>query len=146
MKPHEGHARGDRVEKHGRRRHRDALTQPLHVALALSIAAYFVLTSCDRRGRTVAGREDCKPVIERHPESVTVPIGERAQLRVMPRPTDEQLAYEWYEVRTEGSVLVPQSNRSRIRVTPQRDTTYFVRVSNRCGATDSNVVQVRVQP
>lgn len=84
------------------------------------------------------------PAITAQPTSTTINAGASATLSVTASGT-EPLSYQWY-VGTSGSTSNPISGAtsSSITVTPGATTSYWVRVSNACGAVNSNTATVTV--
>jgi hypothetical protein len=77
------------------------------------------------------------------PRSVSIALGESATLTVTAGGTSP--TYQWYEGPV-GSTLnpVPNGTGRSVVVTPSSTTSYWVRVTNDCGSTDSNPATVTI--
>lgn len=83
------------------------------------------------------------PVIETHPQSVTIPARSSTTLSVAVFPTDA--TYQWFKGST-GETKTKVGTNSSSFVTPvlRATTSYWVRVTNRCSFTNSNTAVVTV--
>ena len=84
------------------------------------------------------------PVIVTQPASTSVTAGNATTLTVTASGTDP-LTYQWY-IGTSGTISSPitGATTSSVTVTPSATTSYWVRVSNACGAVNSSTASVTV--
>ena len=111
------------------------------VIIVLAILVAFV--ACKKREGVPSASAACAPQIVQHPANTTVSPGQGAELTVVANG-EGPFRYDWYEAVPGNSKLIP-GNSSKITVTPQKTTGYFVWVYNRCGGKISNLVTVKVQ-
>jgi hypothetical protein len=84
------------------------------------------------------------PAITSQPQSVTISSGQSVTLSVGASGT-APLLYQWY-IGASGNTTspIPGATGSSVQVSPTTTTTYWVRVSNACGAADSTSATVTV--
>ena len=100
--------------------------------------------SADSATATVTVTAACTlPSITSQPQPVTIARGQTATLSVA--ASGSGLSYQWYAGPVVGGGLpVTAGTGASVNVTPAGTTTYWVRVSNACGAVSSNLVRVTV--
>jgi hypothetical protein len=84
------------------------------------------------------------PAISVQPAGTTVAAGQQATLTVTASSTTP-LSYQWYRgLSGDVSQAIAGTNSAAINVTPQSTTSYWVRLGNACGTTNSNTATVNV--
>jgi hypothetical protein len=87
----------------------------------------------------------CVPAgIERHPESASIAAGGSATLSVMASGNGPH-SYQWYRgPSSNADDPVEGANEAALTVWPARPESYWVRVSNACGTSDSSAAIVSI--
>lgn len=127
-------------------------SQPVGSAPSLSVspsqsASYWVRVSnacgfADSAVLAITVTQPCDvPTISLQPQSQSITTGGTVMLSISASGT-APLSYQWYE---NGSPLAGATE-PLITVTPLSTTDYFVRVSNACGSTDSDIASITVNP
>jgi hypothetical protein len=127
-------------------------SQPLGSGASITVSptassSYWVraTNSCggaDSAAISITVNQPCDlPAISSQPQSPTIVTGGSVTLSVIALGT-APLAYQWYEA---GAPL-PGATDASITVTPLDTTNYFVRITNACGYTDSDVATITVVP
>jgi choice-of-anchor C domain-containing protein len=93
---------------------------------------------------TIIGSPPSPPTITTHPTSQTITSGSTATLSVTATGT-EPLTYQWYQG-ISGDTTTPVGTNSASFTTPAltATTSYWVRVSNSAGSTDSDAATIRI--
>ena len=95
---------------------------------------------------TVTATPTSPPVITEQPHGARIENGQTATLMVTASGTGT-LAYQWYEVKNGVNTMIAGAGNNTYNTPPLTVTaTYFVRVTNAYGATDSLSATVEVQP
>jgi hypothetical protein len=103
-----------------------------------------VTNSCGSTASNTATVSICSPAaIVTQPLSQTVPAGSSATLSVTAGGSSP-FTYQWYQGST-GTITTPiGTNSSTLTVTPAVTTSYWVRVTNGCGAASSNTATITI--
>jgi hypothetical protein len=103
-----------------------------------------VSNSCGATNSNTATVTICSPaVIVTQPSSQTIPAGSPATLSVAAGGSSP-FTFQWYQG-TSGTTTTPVgTNSSTLTVTPAATTSYWVKVTNSCGAASSNTATITV--
>jgi hypothetical protein len=76
----------------------------------------------------------------------TITAGNSTTLQLNSVNGSATLTYQWYTGTPPSGTIIPGQTNSTMTQSPSTTTTYYVKVTNSCGSTDSNPVTVTVQP
>lgn len=85
----------------------------------------------------------CTPAINTHPQGATINSGQTANLSVS-ATSATTITYQWYQGSSGNTSTPVGTNSSSLSVSPATSTSYWVRLTNACGSSDSFAALVSV--
>lgn len=122
-------------------------TQATYTTPALSSATNYWVRATGSCGATTdsatATVSICQPAaITAHPQNASIVLGAQATLTVA--ATGTELNYQWYQGAAGVTTTPVGTNSSSLTVAPSVPTSYWVRVTGRCGTANSSAATVNV--